>query len=64
MKNETTYSQFDLEKGKCTCCGEKSNEILIGDGKCIDCIEEIKFYEETTKDHQKGNHKSPFGIGA
>jgi len=50
MITETTYSQFDLEKGKCTCCGEKSNEILIGDGRCTDCIEEQKFFEETMKD--------------
>lgn len=49
MNSETIYSNRDLEKGKCTCCGEKSSEILIGDGRCIDCIEEEKFYEETMK---------------
>ena len=52
MKIEINYSESDLKKGKCTCCGEKSNEIVIGDGKCIDCIEEIKFYEETTNNRQ------------
>jgi hypothetical protein len=62
MKTETTYSQFGLKKGKCKCCGEKSNEILIGDGRCIDCIEEEKFIEETMRDQPTGNHRSPFGM--
>jgi hypothetical protein len=65
MKTETTYSDFDLKKGKCKCCGEKSNEILIDDGRCIDCIEEEKFFEETMKESKNvGNHRSPFGIGS
>lgn len=49
MITETTYSEFELEKGTCTCCNEKSNEILIDDGRCVDCIEEQKFYDETMK---------------
>lgn len=49
MTNETTYSERDLETGKCTSCSEQSNEILIGDGRCVDCIEDEKFYEETMK---------------
>jgi hypothetical protein len=49
MITETTYSKFDLESGKCTCCADTTDEILIGDGRCIDCIEEEKFYEETMK---------------
>ena len=49
MITETTYSEFELEKGKCTSCDEESNEILIDDGRCVDCIEEEKFYNETMK---------------
>ncbi len=49
METETTYSEMDLETGVCSCCSEKSDEILIGDGRCIDCIEENKFYEQTMK---------------
>jgi len=49
MITETTYSEHDLETGKCTSCGEQSNEILIGDGRCIDCIESEEFYEKTMK---------------
>jgi len=52
MKTETAYSDFDLEKGKCTCCGEESNEILIDDGRCVDCIEEEKFIELTMKQNE------------
>jgi len=52
MKTETTYSSFDLEQGKCTSCGEKSNEILIDDGRCIDCIEEEKFIDQTMKEYE------------
>jgi len=49
METETIYYPEDLEKGTCTSCDEESNEILIGDGRCVDCIEEEKFYEETMK---------------
>jgi hypothetical protein len=49
MIYETIYSRLDLEEGKCTCCEEKNNEVLIGDGRCIDCIEEEKFIEQTMK---------------
>jgi hypothetical protein len=49
MQTETTYSEFDLKRGKCTSCSEMSNEILIDDGRCVDCIEEQKFYDETMK---------------
>lgn len=49
MIKETSYSQFDLTFGICTSCSEESNEILIDDGRCIDCIEEQAFFEETMK---------------
>ena len=49
MKTEITYSEFDLESGVCTSCSEQSDEILIGDGRCVDCIEEQKFFEESMK---------------
>lgn len=49
MKTEIIYSQSDLETGKCKSCSEQSSEILIGDGRCIDCIEEQKFFEATMK---------------
>jgi len=63
MMKETIYSDFELKKGKCTSCGEKSKEILIGDGRCVDCIEDEKFYEDTMKNAPKvANHKSPFGM--
>ena len=44
---ETTYTPEDLQHGICTCCSEESDEILIGDGRCIDCIEEEKFFDAT-----------------
>ncbi|MEG0927239.1 hypothetical protein [Chryseobacterium sp.] len=50
MQTETTYSEFDLEKGICTCCGQLSEEILIDDGRCVDCVEDEKFFDETMKD--------------
>ena len=63
MKTKTVYQNFELKRGKCSSCGERSNEILIGDGRCVDCIEEQKFFEETMKNAPKqANHKSPFGM--
>ena len=50
MNTETTYYDNELKRGKCTSCGEISNEILIDDGRCVDCIEAEKFYNETMKD--------------
>ena len=50
MITETTYSEYELHTGICRCCGEWSDEILNGDGRCVDCIEEEKFYEMTMKD--------------
>ena len=49
MKTETTYTPSDLKRGKCKACGEKSNIIVINDGRCIDCIEMEKFLNLTTK---------------
>ena len=49
MKTETNYNRFDLKGGTCTSCGEVTDEILIGDGRCIDCVEEEKFFDETMK---------------
>ncbi len=47
MIEETIYDPSELTHGKCKCCGEESDEILKGDGRCIDCIEEEKFYNMT-----------------
>ena len=47
MIEETIYSLDDLEHGVCTSCGEETDEILIGDGRCLDCIEADKFYNMT-----------------
>lgn len=47
MITETTYFPDELEHGKCKCCNEVSDEIVKSDGRCIDCIEEEKFYEQT-----------------
>ena len=49
MEENTTYEPIDLKSGKCTSCDEYSNEILIGDGRCVDCVEAEKFYNETMK---------------
>ncbi len=46
---KTDYSEFELDKAKCTCCGDISDEILIEDGRCIECIEDEKFYEATMR---------------
>lgn len=47
MIEETIYLPCELEHGECRQCGEESDEILKGDGRCVDCIEADKFYEET-----------------
>lgn len=49
MIKETTYNKGELRPGVCSCCNEQSDEILIGDTKCIDCIEMIEFENETRK---------------
>lgn len=49
MTTETIYSPDELTSGYCRACGEENNEILIGDGRCLDCIEDEKFFNETMK---------------
>lgn len=46
MKRITTYAVSDLTYGKCSCCGENSSEILIDNGRCVDCIQMIEFENE------------------
>jgi hypothetical protein len=58
---ETHYSKEVFKKGKCPSCGEKSNEILIEDGRCVDCVEEEKFIVQTMKTNNRGTQRSPFG---
>ena len=43
MIMETIYRGSDLTRGKCSCCCEMSDEILIGDGRCVTCIQEEEF---------------------
>jgi len=49
MKIITKYNVFDLHRGKCKSCGEKTlilNEGILEDkyiDMCPDCIESIKF---------------------
>lgn len=47
MIETRTYHCNELKTGICSSCGEHSHEILIGDGRCLDCIETELFYEET-----------------
>lgn len=47
MIEETIYDISELTHGVCESCGEESDEILKGDGRCVDCIEEERFYRMT-----------------
>ena len=49
---ETIYNSSDLHSGECEWCGGKSDELIFtedGQEVCVDCIEEMKFYEGTMK---------------
>lgn len=52
MIAETIYTKADLHHGKCEWCGEESDEIVTTEEgeKCIGCIEEEKFYQQTMKE--------------
>ena len=56
MVTETTYEAWELTYGRCKCCSEMSDEIVIGDGRCVDCIEMERFYEESMKQANKKCH--------
>lgn len=47
MVEITTYSPADLTSGVCSECGQESNEIVVDDGRCVDCVEADKFYHLT-----------------
>lgn len=47
MIDETIYTPDELTHGVCSDCGEESDEIVKGDGRCVDCVEADHFYELT-----------------
>ena len=49
MIAETIYNKSDLTYGVCESCGTETDEIVIDDGRCVDCIELEKFYNQTMK---------------
>ena len=53
MIEEHNYSRADLESGTCCSCGDYSDEILIGDGRCLDCIETAIFYQQTMQQSER-----------
>jgi hypothetical protein len=46
---EVTYQSSDLYRGKCSNCGEWTTTLVKGEGRCIDCIEDERFFDETMK---------------
>lgn len=43
----TTYNKQDLIEGTCICCSMPSDKIVPESKWCINCVEELKFYERT-----------------
>jgi hypothetical protein len=43
MKKIVTYGISDLKHGICKCCGDISDEIVIGEDMCADCVQMIEF---------------------
>lgn len=58
MKIETRYEQWKLCCGVCSSCGEESDEILIGDGRCVDCIEAENFYNKSMENYEEISFKN------
>jgi hypothetical protein len=52
---ERIYEYYELKSGTCSSCLEYSNEILKSDGRCIDCIEEEKFIDESLHIYKEKN---------
>lgn len=48
MIEERIYNPYDLHHGICESCGEESYEITE-DGRCVDCIEEEIFIQNSMK---------------
>ena len=53
MMTTVTYDPTELKRGKCTCCGERSSQIVKDDGRCVDCIEEAMFIETVEQQFRK-----------
>lgn len=49
MEIDFTYSEWELKTGICKCCGDESDEIVKGTGRCVDCINDIAFMESELK---------------
>ena len=53
METAANIKKLVLKKGKCKCCGQRSDQIVIDDGRCIDCIKEETFFEKIMKKRSK-----------
>lgn len=58
MTTETIYEPWELCYGVCSSCGEESDEILMGDGRCVDCIETEKFYNKSMENYEEVSFKN------
>jgi hypothetical protein len=52
MIQTTTFHSNDLRSGSCKSCGEYSDEIVKGDGRCVDCVFDQQFFDSTMKDEE------------
>ena len=57
MIEDKTYTPDELTHGVCTSCGEESDEILKGDGRCVDCIAADDFYEMTMSMNEENDFR-------
>ena len=46
-KTKKTYKKSDLTTGVCWRCGDYSDKIVKGDGRCIYCFEEDELDDNT-----------------
>jgi len=58
------YGNHELKSGKCLACGKKKDDIVIEDGRCLDCIEDdiVAAQEEHDNFKRIGTQRSPFGF--
>lgn len=59
MKHEVNFPKKSLIVGECQCCHKRCDHIVIGDGRCTDCI-----YDGIRDDPQISKNERDYVLGS
>lgn len=58
MKHKLNFAKECLSIGECVCCHKRNDHIVIGDGRCTDCV-----CDGIQEDPQMSKNQRDYGLG-